>query len=282
MSNSNDHFAINKKMLKIASLWQSQTGSIIYKAFSIVNLIYCIIVPVPFEIMILYQTWGDINAFLLNLGVASIHFIGPFKIINFMFQRNKILDAMTILQDEKYYYKPLDNFKPDLILEKAKKINTVLSTIYFFWVLCGTTTSYAAGFTKLVFSSNSVYLINTSKSAYCFSVLVCCYNSLPMENRTLTDETTRNFCIWTTAFSSYPLLYISLMIVSLDTLFMGLMNRITAHLQVLQGAFKNIRTSILNEEHQNDEERIYDSGHLEEATMAQMKKCIQHFQAIQR
>lgn len=73
------------------------------------------------------------------------------------------------------------------------------------------------------------------------------------------------------------------MIVAMDTLFMGLMNFITAHLSVLQGAFRNIRNLALNDIGVRDEQiDNFEEKNLEKVMMGYMKKCVVHFQTIQR
>lgn len=279
MTYPSGYFDINVKVIKIASLWYFNSENLLYKTFCFINFIYCVVFNTPAEFISLFTTWGNINAFLMNLGIALTHFIASWKVINWFARRNKILQLMQILQDETYYYNELDNFKPNLIIAKAKRINITLTKMFFVLANAIPWTNYLVGFIVLLFYPNSLYSYNKDGvETYCSRLPF--YSWIPFEH------TTRISCLMATIFQFYPFTYLTIMIVAMDTLFMGLMNYVTAHLLVLQEAFRNIRNLALDDvgEKYGEENKkeIFNEAILEQSMMKYMRKCVIHFQAIQR
>lgn len=101
MSYPRDYFSINKKVIKVASLWYFTSENWVYKLFCLINFIYCVVYNTPAEFLSLYTTWGDLSSFIGNLGIALTHFIASWKVINWFMKRKLILKLMETLQDER-------------------------------------------------------------------------------------------------------------------------------------------------------------------------------------
>lgn len=78
------------------------------------------------EVLVLRRTISKISELLSLIGILLTHIVGLFKLGILTFGRNKIKKLMDVLQDPKYQYEPIDNFKPDRVFLKEKKINSVI------------------------------------------------------------------------------------------------------------------------------------------------------------
>lgn len=277
MSYPNDYFDVNIKVMRIATVWYSKDESKLYKFYSIFCFVYCIVFCTPSEFVSLVDTWRDINALVMNLGIALTHGIASLKVINWYIRRKEILLLMEILQDQQYHYKPTKNFKPGMIIEKAKQTNITLTKMFFLIANMIPVSSYILAIINYFFRPHLLYTIDENGSTE-FCKKLPFYSWIPFE------RSTDFSCFMAIIFQSYPFTYLTVMIVAMDTLYMGLINYATAHLLVLQEAFRDLRSSALSELSRENEqnELLHDDELLEMTMMKHMKKCIIHFQTIQR
>lgn len=68
--------------------------------------------------------------------------------------------------------------------------------------------------------------------------------------------------------------------VGLDTLFTSLMSCISAHLCIIQNAFKTIRPRCLKRLRLSENEMLHDTAELDREMLYEIKKCTQHLQMI--
>lgn len=269
-----DYFDINKKILKIAGLWKDSTGSCwLYESFRVFCFVYCVVFCTPSEFVKLLDTWGNMTEFMMNLGIALTHGIASLKVLNWYWRRRQILDMMNILDDEKYYYQRAGEFRPGFVVEKAKRINVSVSKMFFILANIIPGSSYVFGLGKYLFSNESLYDVHENQVVYC--------RKLPFYSWIPFDHTSgRITCLLGILFQAFPFTYLTVMIVAMDTLYMGLINYLTAHLLVLQGAFKHIRLSA--QDNVGNFEKFTDEGPFERQMMTEIKKRIQHLQVVQK
>lgn len=273
----NNYFDVNIEILKIATIWYPEDSTKLkyglYHVFSIFSFLFCIVFCTPSEFISLLYTWGDLNAFIMNLGIALTHGICNIKVINWYIRRKEIMALMDTLQSEEFQYKSCKNFEPGYIFQKAKQTNIILSTMFFWWSIMVPISGYISGFYNFFFNRDSFYT-SEMKTFQCISLPF--YSWIPF------DHSSEWRCVLAMIFQSFPMIYLTLMIIAVDTMFMGLINNITAHLLVLQGAFNTIRTRALQTLNKEDCFALYDDWELNREMMRSMKKCIQHLQTVQR
>lgn len=277
MGYPNDYFDINIKVMKIATVWYPDNESKLYKFYSVFCFIYCIVFCTPSEFISLIDTKDDINAFIMNLGIALTHFIASWKVINWYLRKKDILLLMEILQDKQYHYEETKNFNPGEIIEKAKQTNITLTKMFFIIANAIPISSYILAIINFIFRPQVFYTTDENgESYYC--------KKLPFYSWIPFDRSKEVSCFFALVFQSYPFTYLTIMIVAMDTIYMGLINYATAHLLVLQEAFRKLRSralASLSREDENDE-LLQDDEVLERTMMEHMKKCIIHFQTIQK
>lgn len=276
MSYPKDYFDINRKIMKIASLWPLFSSSCSYKFFSFFCFFYCIIFCTPSEFVSLLDTKEDITDFTMNLGIALTHGIASLKVINWYVRRKQILLIMEILNADEYHYETTPYFNPGLIIEDAKRTNKTLTKMFFILANIIPGSSYVLAIISFFFQNQSFYSLDKSgNSTYC--------RKLPFHSWIPFDRSSYWSCFFALLFQSFPFTYLTVMIVAMDTLYMGLINYLTAHLLVLQEAFRNIRTSAVHEIGRISQlNPLHDDKVLDSAMMRQMKKCTIHFQTVQR
>lgn len=271
----NDYFEVNIQIMKTATIWDRK------KPFSIVIFIYCIIYCTPSEFISLWYTRINVASLTMNLGVALTHGVAVIKVMNWYYRQRDMVNLMASLQgQEDLKYENFKSFKPGYIIQKAKRLNIVVSTLFFWCAISVPVSGYIAGFANIFINyfwhhstanlSNSTDNYNSTISTMNFKCGLPFFSWIPF------DYSTEELCFLAMMFQSVPMYYLTLMIVAVDTFFMSLVNFLTAHLMVLQGALKTVceRGDVKAGSYVNILSRRKNE-------LKELKKCLKHLQFIQ-
>ncbi|GLV43402.1 Odorant receptor 2a [Carabus blaptoides fortunei] len=218
---------------------------------------------------------ADLNVFLSNLGIVLTHIVGAIKILNWCIQHKRILALMEVLQNDEFQYGSYGDFEPGLIAQKAKQKNVLFSTMYFWSCYLVLISGYVEPTYSLIFQPETLETLNLNgEMQFCWK--------LPFFSWMPFDHTTYLSCALAYVIQFFLLMYLSFMIIAVDALFMGIINYITAHLDIIQSALKTIRTraiAILGRAGDR-EEILYDDEELNAAIQEQLRKATKYLQTV--
>lgn len=271
----NDYFEVNIQIMKTATIWDRK------KVFSIFIFIYCIIYCTPSEFISLWYTRINVASLTMNLGVGLTHGVAVIKVLNWYYRQQEMVDLMASLQErEDMKYENFKSFKPGYILQKAKRLNIVVSTLFFWCAISVPVSGYIAGFANIFINyfwhHSTVNISNTTdnnNSTISTTNFKC---GLPFFSWIPFDYSTEEFCFLAMMFQCIPMYYLTLMIVAVDTFFMSIVNYLTAHLMVLQGALTTVC--------ERGDIKSRTSGNIiirRRNELKELKKCLKHLQFIQ-
>lgn len=264
-----NYFSINIKYLRLASLWYPSEIHNVKDIAAIMMTIFMTMLTTfytPSEIISLPEQSDDINAFINNLGIALSHIIGSIKLYNFCFHRSQLKKLMQTLEDEDLEYEITEDFKPNEIIDKAKKQNVFTSNGFSALVHLVLWSNYLMAIFNFIFRPNSYYSVDRyGNSVFCTNLPF--YSWIPFYHGN------KATCLVAIFFQLLCVLFLSLVIIGADMLFVGLINFVTAHVLVLQGAFKSIPMRSLKKS---------GSQELDQVMQREMKKCVDHLNLIFR
>lgn len=81
------------------------------------------------EILKLEDTVKDSTKFFSHIGLLFTHLVGILKACLLLFRSRRIRKLMDLLQDETFRYETLEEFRPGLMLRKAKRISSNVSVV---------------------------------------------------------------------------------------------------------------------------------------------------------
>lgn len=273
-----NYFRVNITILRLGFIWfPDWKKNIFIILYSLLWMILAIILTPLSEFMMFPSTAVDMNVFLNNLGVVLSHAVGAIKIINWCVQHRKILALMEVLKSDEFHYQSYGDFEPGFIVQRAKQKNVLFSTMYFWSCNLVLIIGYLEPTYSLIFQPENLETLNFSgEKKFCWK--------LPFFSWMPFDHTTYWTCVLAYVIQFFLIMYLTFMIIAVDTLFMGIINYITAHLDIVQSAFKTIRArALVTLGRGSEQERIlYDDEEMNEEVKQQMTKATKYLQTIYR
>ncbi|XP_017777958.1 PREDICTED: odorant receptor 4-like [Nicrophorus vespilloides] len=247
-------FELNVKILKISGLWVPLDARNYRRTMclNLSNVFYSMVFFTIAEFAAVPASAADLTDLVKNLNMSVSFLLTFFKVAVWFVRRKEILNIMTILQSTSNSFENAPEFDPKRIVDKEQKIKDALTKTFF--VLAFTVPTSACLLTlgtvivsddfsfKLPYRSYVPFNYRSSKFAYSVALVYQCF----------------------------ALLSCGTITVGFDMLFTSLVSFTSAHLQILQGAFRTIKIRCVNHRTKNvrkDMER-------------EMIKCVKHLQLI--
>nr|AVH87288.1 odorant receptor 47 [Holotrichia parallela] len=240
-----------------------------------VLLTYCLLIYQPAETIVMFKSW-NLSLLVKSLRDQLNHFICIYKIFLWFTKRRQILNILKGLQSQEFMYEKYNKYNPGKILYKYKTKSDRWSKLFLYGVngICFNMTLsvlYVYIFKYRDYSSEDEEgnLIYTQK--------------LPVTLITPFKQNTRLGFILHFIFMILPLDIYGWIIIGLDTLFTSILNCITAHVLILNGAFETIRPRCLTRLKLNNRNlSSIDMKTLHNEMLKEQNKCIRHLQKLIR
>ncbi|GJQ85222.1 hypothetical protein Trydic_g13062 [Trypoxylus dichotomus] len=184
----------------------------------------------------------------------------------------KLKVVMNRLENAEFHYEKIDNFDPDSIIKRAKRIGAISCITIWMVAQCTMLVAYAPASTmSLWYYLNDVSIVNMTKFDYMpFKTYVPLRYDTPM----------KYFlgCV----IQLIPLHFHVNAFMGVDGVFMNIINLVGAHGVVVRGAFKTLRKACLKRITGTalTPDGLYNSDQLEREMLFEMKKRIRHLQML--
>lgn len=267
-----DYFAYNRWILKCAGLWAPDSCSlkikILYSLYAVFVFLFVNLYFTTTEFISLFDTYKNPYNMIKNINFALTHMMGAAKCVFWFYRGDKLKQLMNILEDSKYKYEDMDDFRPNEILYKYKRKGIVFTVSFFLLAHMTLSSSYIPPIISAV-----TFDIHGNKT---FTPKLPYFSWIPFNY-----DTPRRFLL-ALAYQAGPMFSYAYSIVGMDTLFMNIMNFIVAHLCLIQGAFETTRRRCLGRIKGNDlaADRLTNSDDLSKEMINEMKTIIKHLQTV--
>lgn len=231
-----NYFSINIKLLKISFFWYPEkvvTKYDFFKKMRTMILIFICFLYFLSEIYNLTFFLDNLKVIISNMLVILSQIIAFYKIKNHITNRGIILEIMRQMEDKNLEYKMSDNFKPQEIIRRAKIQNYAFTIIFYSLLLTILCNNYVPELLNLYFNEQKFYAYNQiGELTYC--------QKLPFDSWIPFDRSTRKACFFAHLYQFIILIVLGNYIASCDTVFISLVNFLTAHVFVICEAFKTV------------------------------------------
>lgn len=289
-------FDSNIFLLKLSGFWiydvntpsRIKYSQLIYNVFWTIYLHFCYL---PTELLYPFFHIDDgLNTVLRALRDGGNHWALLYKAINYYKTREDLLKLMKILQSNRFKYENSETFNPKLIVQIEKK-QAFRWTLYF-WCFCNTIclTMFLSGLYVFIFEQDKQFLEVDGEQIYVQKLPVYTVSPFGYGTRKaylLTFFTTivaLTFYAWMIVgkinlLSTKKIITVNLF-EALDSLFISLMSCITAHVKILQGAFRTLRPRCLKRLGYLRADFLHDPPDLSYEMEEEIKVCSKHLQMI--
>lgn len=247
MSQKN-YFDLNIKILKFSGMWvPSADKPLLYRKLIFIYNFFHIFYPVVFftilEFLILPTTAKDLNNLMKNLNMAINHFFTGAKIVTWFYYRKDILRIIDILHENSLMYESFEDFNPEDIVKADKKILDRFTL--GFGALAGFSafTALLRCYVILLFDYEDQYIYEVDS----FNVTKPIYNqNLPYYSYIFWDHQKNrwNFAC-AVLFQCYPVFFYGMIVTGFDSLYVGIISKISCQIKILNEAFKTVRPRCL-------------------------------------
>lgn len=139
MTYLNEYFLLNEKLLEVTWLVYPEKIKTLKDATSIGKIIIIVLFLICCDLDKIIYTIEHLHDFLFtvdNMRHVFFQVMTIFKIINFCLNRTKIKQIYSELEHEKLEYKIVPGvFEPNVIIDKSKKRNKILISLYIINVI---------------------------------------------------------------------------------------------------------------------------------------------------
>lgn len=274
-----NYFIFNRWMLMCAGLWtpnfKSNISKRIYNIYSVFVFIFVNIWFTSTEFICIKDTYTNLDFLIKNINFGLTHFMGALKCVFWFYKGHELVNIINILESDEFHYENSEDFNPGQITQNSKRTGMKYTLSFFVLGHMTLSSSYIPPLLTVLFNPNYV---NDDYGNKTFQQRLPYFSWIPF------SYDTPGKYLFAIGYQAGPMFSYAYSIVGMDTLFMNIMNYIAAHIFILHGAFRTIRTraikKINGEVLSND--NLNNSELVENVMMKEMKKSIRHLQTIIR
>ncbi|KAJ8985435.1 hypothetical protein NQ317_017067 [Molorchus minor] len=273
--NREDFFYGNKVISRLCGIWLKRDGSLLQQTlcwlyiFLFFGTAACFFIC---ELIILGETFNEIQKFISHIGLLLTHVVGILKCLVLVCQRNRIQNIMGKLQDENYRYSSVDTFQPSLLLKRGKRISIVFSILIFIlYTFVGVSAHISSQITI-----NSVVKSGHHQNA-------TCYNFMPYYFFIPFTSNTESQCGYALFFMDISMDIFAWIIACHDGIFAGLLNCLMIQFLIVGRALRTIRKRCLKQLDMHEEYCILHDEfkpELEKNMYGELNRCIKHLNIL--
>ncbi|CAH0560046.1 unnamed protein product [Brassicogethes aeneus] len=248
-----NYFDLTMKNVYLSGLWfkhYQKSKHKIYWAIHCPIVISCAIYMTYFEIKSVAQS-RELTELIKHSRDHLNHVAGTAKLVAFIFMRKQFYEIFRILKSYDFSYEDYPGFDCTKIVKNQLK--TCHNWIKLFYTL-------------MYIIAVSIWIGEHYKIFTTYSVVH--------------DFGTVWKMVVVLNFSVIGLISLGWITLGFDVIFTTMCSCITAHIKILQGAFRTIRPRCLMRLNLSNQNYLHDPEELQKETMEEMKRCIKHLQAI--
>ncbi|KAJ3631382.1 hypothetical protein MTP99_012511 [Tenebrio molitor] len=276
------YFDSNIFLLKLSGFWiydnDNKTARKYFQhGYNAFWCFYMFVGYIPAEILYVYYSFNDLSVFLRALRDVGNHASLVYKTFNYFIMRKDLLNLIDTLQNGDYEYEDCDDFQPSQIIKQEKK--QALKWTKYFWNFCNAIclSMFLNGVVTFFFMADKQYIVKNNETIY--------EQEQPVNAVLPFGSGTKKAFFISFVYTIVALTLAAWMIVALDSLFITLMSCTSAHLKILQGAVKTLRSRCIRRTNMCallKKNILHDPEILQHEMHKEMIKCIKHLQTVFR
>nr|APC94229.1 odorant receptor 5 [Pyrrhalta maculicollis] len=229
-------FYTNSVCLKLVGMWiPSKEYSLLFRIIYgiYVTLIYSEgFVFIICELLIFRETMKKVSNFITYIEMLFTHIVGIIKYFVLILGRHKIRNLMNTLQDDKYFYEPINGISPGKIFSNGKETNAKISKLTFVMYICVGVSAHI---------SSELILNNEIKGQSFENTNKTCADYFPYFFKIPFDVTMKWRCELALALMDMGLIFHAAIIACYDGVFVALLNCLRCQLSIVCHVFRTLR-----------------------------------------